>query len=204
MSTIINGILLGLSIAAPIGPTNIEIIRRGLKDGWKSSSVFFSGVLIALMLYLLLVILGLSFLTKSKLFNTALLLFGVLVLFYLAYNAFSDFIKDKKLDLSGKIDSRNNFIPGIVLTISNPVVLLFWTGIMGADLASSSATLENGLMLSLGILFGAVIFSSFLIILIHFGRRFVNQKNFRYISLAAGIVLLYFAFKFGYQLLSLA
>lgn len=202
MPGMINGVLLGLSIAAPIGPTNIEIIRRGLKEGWKSSAVFCLGVNVVLIVYLMLVISGLSFLTKSELFNNLLLLFGVAVLFYLAYNSFADFFKNRKLDLSAKAGSGNNFIPGVVLNISNPAVLLFWTGILGADLASSSATFENGLKLSLGILIGVMLFTSFLILLVQFGRRFVTASNFKYVSLAAGFVLAYFAAMFGLKLLS--
>src|SRR3989338_5537311 len=127
METIVQGIILGLSIAAPIGPTNIEIIRRGLKNGWKSAVAFYFGVMVALIIYLSLVVLGLSFLTQSRLFNILLSSFGVLVLFYLSYGSLKDFFNKKELNLSGKAESGKNFIQGIILTISNPVVLLFWT-----------------------------------------------------------------------------
>ena len=70
---ILQGILLGLAITAPIGPINIEVIRRGLKEGWKSASMFCLGVMVALIIYLMLVVLGLSFLTQSKIFNSLLL-----------------------------------------------------------------------------------------------------------------------------------
>ena len=202
MNIILSGLLLGLSITAPVGPTNIEVIRRGLKESWKSSASFCLGVIVALIIYLLLVIFGLSFLTQSKLFNLILLFFGVLVLFYLSYNAVRDFFKKKELDLSGETDNRKNFVSGIILTISNPAVLLLWTGIMGANLASSSASLSKGLLLSFGILIGVVIFFTFLISLIHGGRRFINQKNFKYVSLVAGLVLLYFAIKFSTQFIT--
>lgn len=200
MGVIIQGILLGLSIAAPIGPTNIEIIRRGLKEGWRSSALFFLGVLVALIIYLTIVVLGLSVLTQSKVFNLILLTLGVVVLLYLSYNSFKDFLKSKELDLSGNVNSKSNFLPGIVLTISNPVVLLFWTGIMGADLASSNSSLTRGLSLSFGILVGAIMFTVGLILLVHGGKRFITQKNFKYITLTAGIVLLYFAINFGIKL----
>ena len=202
MNIVLSGLLLGLSITAPLGPTNIEIIRRGLKESWKSSASFCLGVIVALIIYLLLVIFGLSFLTQSRLFNAVFLFFGVIVLFYLSYTAITDFFKKKEVDLSGKTDNRKNFVSGIILTISNPAVLLLWTGIMGANLASNSASLSKGLLLSFGILIGVVIFFIFLISLIHWGRRFINQNNFKYISLVAGLILLYFAVKFGYQLIT--
>ena len=200
MDTIIKGVLLGLSIAAPIGPTNIEIIRRGLREGWRALSIFFMGVLVALIFYLLMIVFGLSFLTNSKTFNQILLTFGVLVLSYLSYCSLRDFFVKEKFVFSEKISKGGHFISGIILTISNPVVLLFWTGIMGANLASTSTSWRDGFYLSIGILLGATFFTAFIIFLVQLGKKFVKRKYLRYISLLAGIVLLYFTLSFGYKL----
>ena len=197
MDAILRGIILGLSITAPIGPTNVEVIRRGLKEGWRSAAAFCLGALVALIFYLLLAVFGLSFLAESPLANTLLLGFGVLVLAYLAYNSFRDFFKGVELDLDGQESSgKGHFLPGVVLTISNPAILLLWTGILGADLAASQASLRSGLALSLGILTGAAIFFSALSLLIHHGRRLLQGRYFRYVALAAGIVLGFFCLKF--------
>ena len=201
MSTIIRGLILGLSITAPIGPTNIEVIRRGSKEGWRSAAVFCLGVIVALILYLLLVVFGLSFLTESTVFNTLLTSFGIVVLAYLSYSSIKDFFAGTEIDLSGQVSSNRQFVPGVVLTISNPAVLLLWTGIMGADLAASRASLGQGMLLSFGILSGVAVFFTFLTTLIHHGRKFLRQRYFKYVSLAAGIVLLFFCVKFAYDLL---
>ena len=201
MSTILRGILLGLSITAPIGPTNVEIIRRGAQEGWKSARAFCLGVIVALVIYLLLVVLGLSFLTESKTFNTILTILGVIVLAYLSYNSLRDFFSGQEIEFGEDKSGNKHFLPGIVLTISNPAILLLWTGIMGADLATSGASLGQGLMLSIGILVGVFIFFAILIFLIHFGRRFLQQRYIRYVSLLAGIVLMIFCIRFAYGLL---
>jgi threonine/homoserine/homoserine lactone efflux protein len=203
MDTIIRGVILGLSITAPIGPTNVEVIRRGVKEGWRSAFVFCLGVMVALVLYLLLVVFGLSFLTESTVFNTLLTAFGVMVLAYLSYNSFRDFFTSEEIDASGEVDSNAHFVPGIVLTISNPAILLLWAGIMGADLAASRSSLGEGLSLGLGILIGVFLFFVCLTALIHYGRRYLQQRYFRYVSLVAGIVLLYFCVRFAYSLLTL-
>ena len=202
MNTILSGILLGLSITAPIGPTNIEVIRRGLKEGWKSSVSFCLGVMVALMIYLLLVVFGLSFLTKSELFNQILMFFGVIVLFYLSYSAIKDFFNKKELNLFGEVNSKKHFVPGIILTISNPAVLLLWTGIMGAKLSSGDRSFADGITLCVGILIGVTIFFIVLIVLIQGGRKYINNKNFKYMSLIAGLILLYFGLNFGYKLIT--
>ena len=155
----------------------------------------------ALVIYLLLVVLGLSFLTESKLFNTLLTILGVIVLAYLSYNSLRDFFSGKEIELGEEESGNKHFVPGIVLTISNPAILLLWTGIMGADLAASGASLSQGLMLSIGILIGVFIFFTILIFLVHYGRKFLQQRYMKYVSLVAGIVLMIFCVRFAYGLL---
>ena len=200
MSTIIRGIILGLSITAPIGPTNIEVIRRGAQEGWRSARAFCLGVILSLVIYLLLVILGLSYLTESKIFNTLLTILGVIVLAYLSYTSLRDFFSGREIEFGKEQSGNRHFVPGVVLTISNPAILLLWTGIMGADLAASGASLSEGLMLSIGILIGVVVFFTILIFLIHYGRKFLQQRYIKYVSLLAGIVLLLFCIRFAYGL----
>ena len=98
MSTIIRGIVLGFSITAPVGPTNVEVIRRGAQEGWRSAGAFCLGVIAALVLYLLLVVVGLSFLTESKLFNIVLTILGVIVLAYLSYSSLRDFFSGIEIE----------------------------------------------------------------------------------------------------------
>ena len=201
MSTILRGIVLGLSITAPIGPTNVEVIRRGAQEGWRSARAFCLGVIVALVIYLLLVVLGLSFLTESKTFNTLLTILGVIVLAYLSFNSLRDFVSGAAIEFDEVGSGKEHFLPGIVLTISNPAILLLWTGIMGADLAASGASLGQGLTLGVGILIGVVIFFTALIFFIHYGRGFLQQRYIKYISLLAGIVLMGFCVRFAYGLL---
>jgi threonine/homoserine/homoserine lactone efflux protein len=202
MNTILRGIILGLSITAPIGPTNIEIIRRGTMDGWRAAVTFCLGVIVALLLYLVLVTTGLAFLTDSVLFNVLLTILGIFMLAYLAYTSIKDFFNGSALDIEGQSQDNKHFIPGIVLTIANPAILLLWTGIMGADLASTSATIKQGLLLSTGILIGVALLFTVLTALVHYGRTFLKQRYLRYVSLVAGIVLLTFCIRFIWDLVT--
>ena len=201
IGTIIRGIILGLLITAPVGPTNVDVIRRGAQEGWRSAQAFCLEVIVALVIYLLLVVLGLSFLTESELFNTVLTLLGILVLAYLSYTSLRDFFSGREIEFEEGGSGRGHIVPGIVLTISNPAILLLWTGIMAADLAASGASLSQGLMLSIGILIGVVVFFTVLIFLIHHGRKFLRQRYMKYISLVAGVVLLEFCIWFAYGLM---
>lgn len=199
MPVIIEGIILGLSVAAPIGPTNIEMIRRGLKGGFWSCISFAAGVDIALISYLAAIFAGLSFLTEVELFNTVLSVFGILVLFYLGYTNIKDFFQRHSLNLDSEGQGDRHFISGILLTIANPAVLLFWSGIIGANVATKEFSLQNSLLVSSGILIGVSIWFLFLSTLIYGGRRYITPKVFGYISAVAGLVLIGFGLSFGYR-----
>lgn len=205
VSIVVNGILLGLSITAPIGPTNVEVIRRGVKYGWKSSMLFCIGVLFALLLYLSLVIMGFSFLTESKLFTTLLSVAGILVLGYLTIAAVKDFFNGDELEFDEVKTSKKNLWQGFTLTICNPAVLVLWTGIMGASLSSASLKDQNySMLLCTGIIIGVIIFFCALILVINRGRNYLNKKYLRYVSLAAGLILAFFCVKFGFDLIKMS
>lgn len=191
---------MGLSVAAPVGPTNLEIIRRGLKGGWKSAAVFCIGILIAVIILFIATFSGFSFLAKSNSLTIILLIAGSAVLFYLAYHAILDFFHTQNKELLEKPSTRKNLTSGIILTLANPVALALWVGIIGAHLASNENSLREGILLCSGILLGEILFFLFLINLIHRGRNHINQTHFKYISLGAGIILFYFGMKFIFKL----
>ena len=201
MPPLVEGVILGLSVAAPIGPTNIELIRRGFRGGFWACILFAAGVEVALIVYLVAVFAGLSFLTEAELFNLVLSVFGVLVLFYLGYVSIRDFFNRGHLDLdAGRQDDRH-LLSGIVLTIANPAVLLFWSGIIGANIAARDFSLDTSLLISGGILAGVALWLLALSTLIHGGRRFITAQVFGYISVAAGLVLIGFGLSFAYRIL---
>jgi threonine/homoserine/homoserine lactone efflux protein len=197
----IEGIILGLSVAAPIGPTNIEMIRRGLKNGFLACVLFATGVEIALIIYLTTIFAGLSFLTQLELFNIVLSALGVIVLFYLGQVSIRDFFNRSSLSLHEEGEDKKHFVSGIVLTITNPAVLLFWSGIIGVNMAAKESSVAEGLLVSIGILIGVTLWFLFLSTIIHGGRKYITSKVFGFISGMAGLVLIGFGVVFGYRVL---
>lgn len=164
-NTLIQGFLFGIALNAPMGLTNIEVIRRGIREGWKASTLFVLGNMTVFAIYTVLIMLGFSFLSSSKLFNLLLLFFGVLVLFYLAYDAFSDFIKGKDFDLAPNKIEKNNYTSGILLSFGNPALFIILMGLLGADLSANQISIGRGFLLSLGMFLGFIIFFFFFILI---------------------------------------
>ncbi|MCP4473025.1 MAG: LysE family transporter [Gammaproteobacteria bacterium] len=80
-------LLLGLGAAAPVGPINLEIIRRHLQSGFTTGIIFGSGACSADLTYLFLLSLGvLTLLTHVVLINSMGIV-GSLILFWFGFSA---------------------------------------------------------------------------------------------------------------------
>jgi threonine/homoserine/homoserine lactone efflux protein len=60
MNEIVRNIFLGLSLAAPLGPSSVAVIQNGLKWGFQRALMTGIGVTLADTTYLLVVFFGLS------------------------------------------------------------------------------------------------------------------------------------------------
>lgn len=202
MNPIIQGLIFGISLNAVMGPNNIEIIRRGFKDGWKASVMFELGNILVFAFYFILIMFGLSFLSESKVFNSILFTFGVIVLFYLAFDAFKDFFSKEDFKLNLKKVSKKHFYSGLILSLSNPLLILVLIGIIGVDASANPISITRSLLLITGMFIGFVVFFSIFIPMVEVGRKYIHHKYLRYFSLFAGLLLLYFGIRFGYKLIT--
>jgi threonine/homoserine/homoserine lactone efflux protein len=193
MLEIIRNLALGVSIAAPIGPVSLEVIRRGMRHGFKSAISVAAGAFTADVGYLFLFTFGFADFLPSV--RTYVWLLGAMVLGYLGYHSIKEY---KHLDKEVKPASRNAFLSGLLVTSTSPITALWWFGIVGSMASAQIGKAELFLTL-LPISIGALLWFFCFSIVLDKGRRFVTDKMLRYLSLIAGIALLCFAGYFLYR-----
>lgn len=116
-------IVLGLSIAAPIGPINIEIIRRGLFQGFWPSLLVGAGGMSADCLIMFLMYQGLSHVLALEGVQLALIIFGALVL---TYTGLQSFIHQKEPELVMEREDpmkkglMHSYLTGVFIAAFNP------------------------------------------------------------------------------------
>lgn len=81
--TLVQNILLGLTLAAPIGPVNLEIIKRGLNSGFKQAFLTGAGAMCADTTYLILIFFGLTSFLNFAFMKIFLGIAGSIILIYL-------------------------------------------------------------------------------------------------------------------------
>lgn len=201
MNVFLSYILLGLSLAAPIGPINAAQIDRGIRNGFMHAWLIGVGAVVADGVYMLVVYIGIVQFLENSFMKTFLWFFGC---FVLIYTGVETLLNANKLNLENSRSREpliKSFFSGFFMSISNPLTILFWLGIYGSVLAKTAASYESSQL----ILYSSAIFMGLLIwditmagIASNF-RKFLTSQLLVGISLLSGVSLIGFGIYFGFQ-----
>lgn len=201
MNSIIGNLILGISLAAPLGPSGVAVIQNGLKWGFPRALLTGIGVTMADATYLLVVFFGLSGFMGSSIIKVLIWTFGALVLLFLGFQSIREGVGRIDFENPNVSASKNPLLTGYLINISNPIAIVWWVGIFGSLLGATAAG-ENklsALLSSATILIGILAWHSTMSVLTNWGKRFLNQRTARYISLVAGMALILFGVRFAYN-----
>jgi threonine/homoserine/homoserine lactone efflux protein len=204
MNPILSNLLLGISLAAPLGPSGVAVIQNGLRHGFGRAFLTGLGVTLADATFLLAVYFGLSGFMDTPAARNLVWAFGALVLLYLGIQSIREALRGIDLEASTASTARNPLLVGYLVNISNPLSVVWWLGIFGSLLGASAgqaAKLEV-LLLSGAILAGILLWHTSTSALTHWGKRYLNATTAKYVSLAAGAALILFGIRFAYNLVS--
>lgn len=201
MNEVARNILLGISLAAPIGPATLAVIQSGLQQGFLRAFLTGLGITAADATYLLVVFFGLSGLMAIPFVKVSLWTFGSLVLFYLGIQSLRDARRRIDFERSSIPATRNPLLVGYLVNITNPLAIIWWVGIYGSLLGASagSGSRIGALLSSSTILIGILSWHATLSFLTHWGKRFLNETTAKVITGAAGIALIVFGIRFAYS-----
>ena len=196
-SVFLRGLLLGFSIAAPVGPIGVLCIRRTLSAGFISGIVSGLGAALADSLYGAVAAFGLTALSGLLLtYSDGLRLGGGLFLLYLGGKTFV--ARPTAIacgsDAAGRL---RDFSSALFLTLTNPMTILSFTAIFaGLGFGGQSGLPPAGWLVG-GVFSGSLLWWVLLSSLVGRFRHRLGSAALRLINRASGIILL------GFGLISL-
>ena len=200
--TLLTGIVIGFSVAAPVGPIALLIFRRTLNEGRLSGIVSGLGAATADLICGLIAALGLTAITALiNSHHTVLQLGGGLFLIVLGLHTFR--AKDPTAAIR-PIHEQNLFLAYIftlLLTLSNPLTLLGLVGVVAAaGVGGPDYTHFETIILGCGIFFGSALWWLILCSIAGWLGRKLGDHTLHVINMLAGALI----FGFGaWQLISL-
>jgi L-lysine exporter family protein LysE/ArgO len=201
MSIYISYILLGLSLAAPIGPINAAQLDKGIKFGFLHAWLVGVGAMSADTLYMIMVYFGVIHFLNTPFMQTFLWLFGCFVLIYTGIEGLlgaAKVVSDENRSIETPMRS---FLSGFLMSLTNPLTILFWLGIYGSVLAETAASFNTNQLIaySCAIVFGILLWDITMACMASSFRRFLTPRLLSLISMFSGLSLIGFGLYFGLE-----
>lgn len=191
---LLKGILIGFSIAAPVGPIGVLIIRRTLLQGRLAGFITGLGAASADACYGLIAGLGLTAVTSLLLAQEFWLrLLGGL---FIAYLGLSSLWSKPAQNTSHTVESGllNAYITTFMLTLTNPMTILSFSAIMvGLGVYQAESSFVLLLLFVSGVFAGSALWWFLLTFLLQFIPIQGNTRALQWINWISGGILLCFA-----------
>ncbi|CAM4423628.1 LysE family transporter [Paenibacillus sp. FSL R5-0527] len=201
MNSFISYVLLGLSLSAPIGPVNAAQLDKGIRGGFFHAWFVGIGALAADILYMLLVYFGVVHFLNTPFMKTFLWLFGFFILTYTGIDSLKQAGNIHLNEMRGGEPLMKSLLFGFMMSVSNPLSILFWLGIYGSVLAqaASAAGTQELIVNSCAIISGLIVWDLAMAGFASVFRRFLTDRILVTISVISGISLIGFGLYFGYE-----
>ncbi len=205
LTFLLEGLVIGFSIAAPVGPIGVLCIRRTLAEGRLSGIVSGLGAATADAVYGCVAAFGLTLISNILINQQAWLrLIGGLFLCYLGIKTF--LAKPAKRAALAK----GNGIPGayistLILTLTNPMTILSFAAIFaGLGLADTDGDFVSAGALVLGVFIGSLLWWLILSGSVGVFREKLNPQGMKWINRVSGSIITGFGLAALLSLMSLS
>ncbi len=202
MTLFISSFFLAIAFCAPPGVITAETVRRGAARGFFPALLVQFGSLVGDTTWAIIALTGLAFIVQNNAAKAVLSLIGIALMLKLAWDAFMDARAGKDPATMSLPSRRGDFANGAVLSLGNPLNIVFWTGLGTTAFASLSGNPQpvHFAIFFGGYLSGAIVWCFFMAALVAWGRRFVTPTFFRWVNVSCGIALGYFALQLSLKL----
>lgn len=187
------GLLLGWGAAIPIGPLNLEIIRRNLRFGFTAGLGIGLGACSGDITYLVFLLTGALVILTHALLLKFFSFFGALILGWFGYQALT-----MRVDHSAKQSIKpkpmwRHYVEGYLLIMVSPYTVLFWLSVSAQVAEYAKGGVGSALIMSFGVIAAVLSWSTGLNLAIHFTRHKLSAKLILWLNRIGGIIILGFA-----------
>jgi L-lysine exporter family protein LysE/ArgO len=197
----LTGLLLSFTLCLDLGIVNVYLVKTGIEKGGKPSFIAGLGSSVGDVIYAVLAVIGIGFLIQFEIVRWVLWIGGTMALVFLAIHMIRRATRDKKsLPVArGKIKgSSGEFINGLVLALSSPSSIIWFTTVGGAIIATTEMSSQTDIYWFIGGFFSAsVIWSLSIALFSHYTGSLLGHKLIRILSVISAVIFSLLAVKVG-------
>jgi threonine/homoserine/homoserine lactone efflux protein len=192
MSALLQGILMGLTIAVSFGPGFIALFQTSISRGTKAGIVLASGILISDLSLISVSYFGLTRLIRTGNYSTMGIIAGIVLIIFgiiTIIRKTSVSINNSKHESALKNTLIALLVKGFLLNLVNPLCLIFWIGIMGFAASNYGMSSNQFFLFFLGLICTAFSFDLIKCYLSGSLRNILASKVIIYLNKFMGLAL---------------
>jgi threonine/homoserine/homoserine lactone efflux protein len=196
---ILGGFFFGMMLQLSIGPICLYIFKTGFAGGFIAAEAAVLAVALIDTLYIVLAISGLSRLISGVKSKWVLRIIGAGVVLIFGINIIlTQFFKTSLLptvNLFSDVIFNHPFYDGLLLTASNPLTIIFWSGVFATKISENDFSKKDLIYFSAGCVIATLVFLTLVALAGSLVNDFLPPIVIQWLNLAVGIALIFFAGK---------
>ena len=200
MSDFWQGLGFGLVLQVSVGPVCIAVLHKGLTLGFRHAFSMVWGVALVDAFYIVLSLVGISAVLQVGPARKAVGLAGALLLLHFGLRYLR--VPAQSVQYERRDESPlGSFAYGVGLTLTNPLTILFWAGVLGAMMSTRAPGGDDGLVFfALGCIAATILFLTAVAVAGHSLERVLSDQVSMWLNRIVGVFLIGFAFKLAADL----
>jgi len=188
LTSFVEGVLLGLGAAVPLGAINILVMNTALRR-YSAAVAIGVGAITSDITYLIVILFGFLHFVDNPNLTKAMTIVGALFMTYLAWMVWKNRNEPIHAISTKKMSLWKYYIKGYILTLINPYSIVFWFSVS----AYISSKELNVLATVGGLLLSTSSWVIFMPLVIHKTKHLISQRMATLFSIFSTIILMFFA-----------
>lgn len=195
---LLKGLKFGILLQFAVGPMCLMVFNTSTTYGFIYGLHLVLAIVLIDALYIALSCVGIAAIINRARVKAAIRLAGCLVLVLFGANTISgvfDLSFLPSIALFSNASSENLFVQGLLLTASNPLTIIFWSGMFSAQIVENEWNKNQLFFFAVGCVMATIIFLTVIAFLGSILSVFLPRMIVQFLNVAVGVVLIFFGIR---------
>lgn len=192
----INGLKFGMLLQLAVGPMCLMVFNTAKNSGFIIAMALVAAIALVDAFYILLAGFGASKLLEKKGIKNAVKIIGALVLMLFGLNmVLGAFGINLIPGLNLEPNTANIFIQGLILTLSNPITIIFWGSVLTTKIIEDHLKKNELILFSIGLVSSTIFFLTAVALLGTVLSSFIPDTVLNILNAIVGLIIIFFGIK---------
>lgn len=196
MKKYLEGLKFGLLLQFAVGPMCLMVFNTAQNAGFLAALSLVLAIALVDAFYILLASLGASELLGKEKVEKIVKITGAIVLMIFGLNIVLNVFDINIIPgLNLNPNSKNAFIQGLILTLSNPITIVFWGCVLTTKIVEEKFKKKELNVFSIGLVSATLLFLTMVAVLGMILSNFIPNVISKILNIAVGLIIIIFGIK---------